>query len=220
MINAMLQITDLTVRRGAKRVLNRFSLEVRSGEQVLVTAPSGTGKSTLLQCVLGFLTPQSGTITLKGEPVTPESIWALRLQMSYVAQEPVLGHGTVQDVLARPFSYRANRELRSNLERVPDLLRQLHLPEEIVTQQVDAISGGEKQRIALIAALLLARPLLLLDEVAASLDKDSAAAVFTTLAARGGQTILAVGHHADALPEADHIERLSDTNDLAGGGAP
>jgi ABC-type iron transport system FetAB ATPase subunit len=217
MIDTMLQITDLTLHWGGKHVLNHFSLEVGSGEQVLVTAPSGTGKSTLLQCVLGFLTPQSGTITLGGEPINEQSIWALRLQMSYVAQEPVLGNGSVQDVLARPFSYHANHSLRSNLDRVPDLLRQLHLPQDIAEQQVDSLSGGEKQRIALIAALLLDRPLLLLDEITASLDKDSAAAVFTTLATRERQTILAVGHHADALPGADRIEMLSVNSKVPGG---
>ena len=216
MIDTMLQITDLTLHWGGKHVLNHFSLEVGSSEQVLVTAPSGTGKSTLLQCVLGFLTPQSGTITLGGEPINEQSIWALRLQMSYVAQEPVLGNGAVQDVLARPFSYHANHELRGNLDRVPNLLKQLYLPQEIVDQQVDSLSGGEKQRIALIAALLLDRPLLLLDEISASLDRDSAEAVFTTLAGLQEQTILAVGHHTDALPKADRIETLSVNNNVPG----
>ncbi|MDP6491515.1 MAG: ABC transporter ATP-binding protein [Kiritimatiellia bacterium] len=212
----MLQISDLTVHAGGKQILKNFSLEVGDGEQVLVTAPSGTGKSTLLRCVLGFLTPQGGSIALQGVSVNDQSIWSLRHRMSYVAQEPVLGVGLVRDILTRPFDYHANRELRHNLERVPDLLRQLRLPQEIAEQQIDSLSGGEKQRIALIAALLLDRPLLLLDEITASLDKDSAEAVFTALATREGQTILAVGHHANALPKADRIEMLSVNHDAAG----
>ncbi len=208
MTDTMLQISDLTVRLAGKHVLERFSLAVGSGEQVLVTAPSGTGKTTLLRCILGFLSPQNGTIALQGMPIDAQSIWSLRQKMSYVAQEPVLGSGPVREILGRPFSYHANRDLRSNLDRVPDLLRQLRLPQEIVDQQMDSLSGGEKQRIALIAALLLDRPLLLLDEISASLDRDSAEAVFSTLTGLQDQTILAVGHHADALPKADRIEAL------------
>jgi len=208
MKDVMLQISDLTVHADGKCILHNFSLEVGDGEQVLVTAPSGTGKSTLLRCVLGLLTPHGGSIALQGEPVNDQSIWALRHQMSYVAQEPVLGNGAVRDILARPFDYHANRDLRHNLDRVPDLLRQLRLPQEIAEQQMESLSGGEKQRIALIAALLLDRPLLLLDEISASLDRDSAEAVFTTLAGLQEQTVLAVGHHADALPKADRIEML------------
>jgi len=208
MTDTMLQISDLTVRMGEKHVLSGYSLEVGAGEQVLVTAPSGTGKSTLLRCVLGFLTPQAGTIAVCGKPSDEHSIWSLRLWMSYVAQEPVLGSGTVRDILARPFAYHANRSLKQNLDRVPDLLTQLRLSRGIIDQQMDSLSGGEKQRIALVAALLLDRPLLLLDEIAASLDKDSAEAVSATLAGLTDQTILAVGHHADALPKADRIESL------------
>ncbi len=208
MTDAMLQISNLTIHLGGKHILDDFSLSVGTGEQVLVTAPSGTGKSTLLRCVLGFLAPQQGTIFLQGTPIDEQSIWSLRRQMSYVAQEPVLGSGSVQEILDRPFTYRANRNIESNLSRVPDLLTQLCLPQEIIGQQMDSLSGGEKQRVALIAALLLDRPLLLLDEISASLDRDSAEAVFDTLAGLQDQTILAVGHHADALPKVDRIEAL------------
>jgi len=208
MKDIMLQISNLTIGAEGRQILQDFSLEVGNGEQVLVTAPSGAGKSTLLRCLLGFLTPQSGSIALQGEPVNDQSIWSLRHRMSYVAQEPVLGDGYVGEILARPFDYHANRNGRHNLDRLPGLFRRLGLPQAITEQQMDSLSGGEKQRIALIAALLLDRPLLLLDEISASLDRESAEAVFTVLANLTEQTILAVGHHADALPKADRIEAL------------
>jgi ABC-type iron transport system FetAB ATPase subunit len=166
--------------------------------------------------VLGFLSPRKGTITLQGEPIDDQSVWSLRHRMSYVAQEPVLGSGSVRAILDRPFTYRANRELRGNLDQVPDLLTRLRLSQTIVDQQIDSLSGGEKQRIALIAALLLDRPLLLLDEISASLDRDSAEAVFDTLAGLRGRAILAVGHHADALPKADRVEALPLVNSTPG----
>jgi putative ABC transport system ATP-binding protein len=204
----MLQISSLEVAMGGKPILDRFSLEVAAGERLLVTAPSGAGKSTLLRCVLGFITPDRGTIRLNGRAMDGASVWGLRHRMAYVAQEPVLGNGTAREVLERPFTYHANREQRDNLERIPGLLEQLALSPDILEQELRSLSGGEKQRIALLAALLLDRPLLLLDEIVASLDKTSADAVFTVLAGLAGVAVLAVGHHETALPHADRIVAL------------
>ncbi|MBT3295517.1 MAG: ATP-binding cassette domain-containing protein [Verrucomicrobia bacterium] len=208
MRECMLHISSLEVAMGGKQVLNRFSLEVAAGERLLVTAPSGAGKSTLLRCVLGFITPDRGTIRLNGHALDGASIWGLRHHMAYVAQEPVLGNGTVQELLERPFTYHANRERRENLARIPSLLEQLALSPDILGQELRSLSGGEKQRIALLAALLLDRPLLLLDEIIASLDRTSADAVFSVLAGLAGVTVLAVGHHETALPHADRIVAL------------
>ncbi len=209
MKGAMLAISELTVCVGKKRVLDRFSLSIDPGEHVLVTAPSGAGKSTLLRCVLGFATPVHGTIHVQGSPIRGNATWDLRRHMGYLAQEPALGRGTVREVLARPFTYRANRHAEANLgRRLPGLLDRLRLPSDIVEQEIQTLSGGEKQRIALIAVLLLDRPLLLLDEISAGLDHDSAEAVFSVLTELSNRTILAVGHHASAMPGADRIETL------------
>jgi len=208
MSKSMLQISSLEVAMGGKQVLDRFSLEMAAGERLLVTAPSGAGKSTLLRCVLGFIIPDRGAIRLNGRAIDGASVWGLRHRMAYVAQEPMLGNGTTREILERPFAYHANREQRNNLTRIPELLESLALSPDILEQELRSLSGGEKQRIALLAALLLDRPLLLLDEIVASLDRTSADAVFTVLAGLAGVAVLAVGHHETALPHADRIVAL------------
>ena len=96
------------------------------------------------------------------------------------------------------------------LARLPDLLPQLRLAPAILKQKGPELSGGEKQRIALAAALLLDRPILLLDEPTSALDPDSRQAVYACLAGLQNQTVLMVSHDAGpALDFADRTVRLT-----------
>lgn len=103
-----LQIDSLTVRFDGRAVIGGFSLALGPGERAVITGESGSGKSTVLRCILGFVSPFGGRIRVDGESVSAASIWSLRTRMSYVTQEPQLGTDRVKDVLARPFGYRAN----------------------------------------------------------------------------------------------------------------
>jgi ABC-type iron transport system FetAB ATPase subunit len=143
-----IEIEDLAIAFNNRTVLAGFSLRVETGEKVVLAGPSGSGKSSVLACLLGFLEPAAGHIRIQGEPLTVQSIWHLRHTLALVQQEPDLGEQTVEDWIREPFLFRANESLRGNLARLPDLLRRLRLPEAILRQKGSALSGGEKQRIA------------------------------------------------------------------------
>ena len=164
MAASALEIDRLTVRFDGRTVIDGFSLALAHGERAVITGDSGTGKSTVLRCILGFVSSFEGRILVDGESVGASSIWKLRLRMSYVTQEPQLGTERVKDVLERPFRYRANTGLRSNLSRVPELFDRLLLSTDLLDKEMAVLSGGEKQRVAIAAALLLGRRTLLLDE--------------------------------------------------------
>jgi putative ABC transport system ATP-binding protein len=200
-----IEIEDLAIAFNNRTVLAGFSLRVETGEKVVLAGPSGSGKSSVLACLLGFLEPAAGHIRIQGEPLTVQSIWHLRHTLALVQQEPDLGEQTVEDWIREPFLFRANESLRGNLARLPDLLRRLRLPEAILRQKGSALSGGEKQRIALAAALLLDRPILLLDEPASALDPESRQAVYACLAGLPDQTVLMVSH--DTGPALDFTDR-------------
>lgn len=203
-----LAIDDLTVRMDGQTVLKDFSLSVPAGRKVLLTGPSGCGKSTVLRCLLGFVTPQAGSVHIAGERLTAESVWRLRRRLAYVGQEPDLGSGLVRDILQQPFHYRANAALRDNLRRVPDLFDAFGLARALLDKNIGDLSGGEKQRVALICALLLDRRIFLLDEVTSALDPASKRRVLDYFQSRTEATTLFVAHDAEWFSFVDQVVQM------------
>jgi putative ABC transport system ATP-binding protein len=208
---ATLSVEELTVGFNGHPIVERFSLSLAEGEKVTETGPSGSGKSTLLRCVIGFIPPYGGSIRVKGERVSETTVWWLRCLMAYVPQEPEMGTGSVRSILEEPFSYGANTGLRSNLERIPDLFQCLLLPLGLLDQELSKVSGGEKQRIAIVSALLLQREILLLDEATSALDKRARAALVEYLTAQTNLTILSVAHDPGDLRLAGKVVALKTT---------
>jgi putative ABC transport system ATP-binding protein len=189
-----LDVEDLTVRFDGRTVLEGFSLSLAPGEKVTLTGASGAGKTTVLRCLLGFVAPEAGAVRIGGRAVTAESVWALRARLGYVQQEPDLGRGRLGEILRRPFTYSANAALKSNLDSAPEWFRLFGLPDDLPDKDASSLSGGEKQRVALIAAIMLNRPILLLDEASSALDQAGREAALEYLRMRDDLTVLAVSH--------------------------
>jgi ABC-type multidrug transport system fused ATPase/permease subunit len=189
-----IEIRGLEVGFDGKTVLAGIDLAVAPGERMLITGPSGSGKSTLLHCLLGLAPWSSGLIRIQNRELNAQSVWELRRGLAFVDQEPQLGTGTVREVLHRPFSYAANEDLGENLKRVPELFEALAVRGDLIDSRMDKLSGGEKQRVALISALLLDRPILLLDEATSALDSDNRRRAIELLDSKSDLTILAVAH--------------------------
>ena len=206
---AAIEIDDLTVRFDNRSILERFSMRIEPGEKVHLEGRSGSGKSTLLRSVLGFVAPEEGAIRIEGELLSGRSAWALRRRLVYVPQEPNLGTGSVAEVFERPFHYHANAHLKSNLKRVKELMDRFLLSRDLLDKDVTTISGGEKQRVALITGVLLGRKILLLDEPTSALGKAGKMAVADYLRCCGDVTVLFAAHDAEALGSADRVVRLS-----------
>jgi ABC-type iron transport system FetAB ATPase subunit len=205
---AAIEITDLTVRFDGRDVLEKFSMRIAPGERVHLQGASGCGKSTLLRCVLGFVAPREGAIRIEGELLSGRSVWALRRRLAYVPQEPNLPAGSVAQVFERPFHYRANAHLKGNLKRIKGLMERFLLSPALLDKDVAAISGGEKQRVALISAILLDRSIFLLDEPTSALDKAGKKAVGDYMKSCKGICVLFAAHDAEALGGADRAVRL------------
>jgi putative ABC transport system ATP-binding protein len=211
-----LEAKDVTVRFNGQTVLRDFSMVLQAGEKAVLTGPSGCGKSTVLRCLLGFVTPEKGTVLVAGTPLTAETVWRLRRQVAYVGQEPDLGSGLVRQILERPFHYRANAALKSNLKRVPELFETFRLVPSLLDKEAGDLSGGEKQRVALISALLLDRRILLLDEITSALDATSKDAVADYFRSRDDVTALFVAHDTDRFSFVDQVVTLPQLSSLRG----
>lgn len=193
------RLDRLTLRFGGKTILHRFSLDVAPGQRITLTGRSGSGKTSILRCILGFTVPDEGAVFIDGERLTDVSVWSLRGKLAYVAQEPDLGTATVKEILERPFQYRANRALRKNLDWTPELFERFMLDRGLVNQQVTELSGGEKQRVALISSILLDRRIFLLDEVTSALDSAAKGAVLEYFQPRDDLTVISVSHDTQSF---------------------
>lgn len=194
---------------GGSPVLAGVRATVPAGQLTAVTGPSGAGKTTLVDLVLGLLLPSSGRILVDGRPLAGDRLDAWREAIAYVPQEPLLFHDTIRANLrwARPGA--TDAELTRALEQAAAAEFVDRLPHGLQTVVGDRgvrLSGGERQRLALARALLRRPTLLVLDEPTSALDAVSEARILGALAAlRGSVTTFLVTHRAAPLRLADVV---------------
>ena len=194
---AMIEVDGLTVRVEGRTLLDGVSFTVAAGEKAVLLGESGAGKTTLLRALIGQARPAAGTIRLAGETLGAETIVAARQRLCYVPQTlPYFADESVRDFLWLPFRFRANRDRSPDTARVVALLERLRLGASFLKARMGDVSGGERQRLSVARALLLDRPLLLLDEVSSALDEEGREAVLEVVLGAGAdeRTVLAVAH--------------------------
>jgi len=192
-------IKDVSYNVDQQPILKSLDLTVASGEYVTLTGPSGSGKSTLLKLIASLLTPTSGTIQLDDSQVETIAPSEYRKRVSYCFQQPTLFGETVADNLNFPFEI---RQLPVDHDLILERLQQVGLTALYLTKQVTALSGGEKQRVALIRNLLFKPEVLLLDEVTTGLDAANKAIVdqlITDYNEIEGVTVISVTHDQQEL---------------------
>ena len=194
----------------AAAVLDDVSLSIRPGSFAAVIGPSGAGKTTLVELMIGLGEPDSGTITIGGlEPRTLRA--AAPGLVSYVPQKPGLVSGTIADnvALGIPTAEIDRDRVRAVLGQAQLLDVVDALPQGIDTpvgKQSDAFSGGQVQRIGLARALYVAPKLLVLDEATSGLDAATEAIVSQTLRSLSGElTIIVIAHRLSTVQRADTV---------------
>jgi ABC-type multidrug transport system ATPase subunit len=208
-----ININNLSITYDGLVLFEDVSFEVPSGQVCCISGPSGCGKSSLLGTMLGFVTPQQGAITIDGTAVDEKSVWQLRHKIAYVPQEPDLGQQRTLECIRRPFAYKANAHLQYDTESVRSYFERFKLPAKLLDKFAGNLSGGEKQRVAIIIALLLDRPVLLLDEPTSALDKESRR-ILKDILSELQKTIVCISHDEFLLDIADVTIELAP----AGGG--
>jgi ATP-binding cassette, subfamily B, bacterial len=189
-------------------VLSSVTFRVEPGQTIGVVGPTGAGKSSLVQLLLGLREPESGQYLLNGELAASLSTSGWTRAFAYVPQDPKLLHGTVAD------NIRFFRTIDDGT--VEHAARLAHIHEDIASwpqgyqtvigQRSDAVSGGQRQRICL-ARAIAGRPfVMVLDEPTSALDPQSEFLVQETLAALKGQmTLFVVAHGFSTLSTCDEV---------------
>lgn len=162
---------------GESWIWRGVDLELRSGELVTVRGATGAGKSLLLRSLAQLDPLQEGTMELLGRPAEAWSPTDWRLRVAYLHQTPVLLPGTVEANLREPFRWKAHRERSFERDRVVAHLEPLGRSGDWLRREVDGLSGGERQILALLRALMVGPSVLLLDEPTAALDPDATGSV-------------------------------------------
>ncbi|AEG02085.1 ABC transporter ATP-binding protein [Methylomonas methanica] len=200
----IIRFDEVSVTVNDKNLLSQVSFTLRTGEKAVLCGKSGSGKSTILKTLLGMHRLAAGQIYFNGQPLTAKAVQSVRRCTAYIGQEPILGADTVRAALLLPFQFKAHRHRPPSESQLQQVLHRLQLPSELLERECAAISGGEKQRLALARGLLLDKTVYLLDEVTSALDQESKQAVFEVFA-DPRFTVLAVAHDADWLERSQTV---------------
>ena len=199
----ILRLDHLTAGYNEKGIVYA-DMEINSGLN-LIMAYSGSGKSTLLKTIALLIKPISGFVIFDNKKIKErDEFWQRECIM--LKQGDFFFIDTVLDTLLIPFEFNSHRNKVFNRSEAINLLELFGMDERFLNLKVDELSGGEKQRVALIRTLMLKPSVLLLDEPTTGLDSDLVETVFEFLKSYcKNRVCIAVSHETSAVKFADRI---------------
>ena len=178
----IIQASDLNLRIGSTQLLDDACLAISTGERLAIVGPNGAGKTTLIRCLLGLTQPDSGRIEINSRPLAELSHTELARQVSYVPQQLAerISFTAMEFISMSRYAYgggrggggrgagfkQADKEGMEATEQAIELTGIGHLRH----QALSTMSGGERQKVSIAAALAQQTPTLILDEPSAHLD--------------------------------------------------
>jgi ATP-binding cassette, subfamily C, bacterial len=222
-----IELVDVDFSYGDTPVLTGASLTIQAGKFTAITGPSGAGKTTIADLVLGLYTLDRGSVLIDGVPLTEIDMGAWRSRIGYVPQEMLLFHDSIRRNVTLGDESIADEDVVGALEAAGawPFVRDLDQGMDTVIGEHGArLSGGQRQRIAIARALVGRPSLLVLDEVTTALDPNTEAAICATLRELAGDvTVLSISHQpamrrvAEVVYRVDHgrVTELPSDSDAA-----
>lgn len=217
-VKPLIALRDVSFRYkpDAPVVLRSINLEIPRGSTVGFIGKTGSGKSTLIDLVMGFLEPTTGVIEIDGNPLREEHRRSWQLRLAHVPQSIFLSDATIAENIAfgvpvgdidmpRVRSAAAKAELAHFIETLPQQYQ------TAVGERGVRLSGGQRQRIGLARALYKQADVLVLDEATSALDDATEESVMAAIKALGNElTVLMIAHRVSTLRDCDQIIELAD----------
>jgi ATP-binding cassette, subfamily B, multidrug efflux pump len=214
---------DVTVVKGERTILDHVTFSVRSGEKVLIVGPTGSGKSTVINLLLGLEEEYEGMISRDGADIQKISLAALRKPMALVGQEPFLYSLSIADnvLVGGGRTNGGNSTAISASDRLEELLNLVNMKEEIerfdkgantvVGERGIMLSGGQKQRLTLARALAKEPTILLLDDPLTHVDGYTEHLIWQRLTPLfQGRTVVVVSSRPVPLSHVDKVMVLAE----------
>ena len=222
--NSEIEISNVTFTYPGKTlpVIKNASFSIRPGSIVALVGPSGAGKTTLVDLILGVLRPDEGDVKVSGRsPSMAIELWPGAL--AYVPQDVMISNGTIRNNVALGFPIEeASNDLVNDALRIGQLIEFAEqLPEGIdsyVGDRGTRISGGQRQRLGIARAMFTKPHLLVLDEATSSLDGETEANISGAIQnMRGLVTVVMIAHRLSSVRHADIVLYLEAGEILASG---
>jgi ATP-binding cassette subfamily C protein len=211
-IKEAITLRQVSFSYGTHPVLQNVSLRLPAGQLSVIVGPSGAGKTSLVDLIVGLVRPQAGEVWIDTVPLREVDLQSWRETVGYVPQETFLLHESVLVNVTFGDPALTTADVEAALRAAGAWKFVAALPEGVQTtvgERGARFSGGQRQRIAIARALVRKPQFLILDEATASLDPETEAALCATVQKlRGAMTILAISHQPALLEVADQVYRL------------
>lgn len=201
----LLQAKSISFSYGDESIFDDFSFEIEQGERVVLKGESGGGKSTVMRLLLGFETPDSGTLMYKGSSLEGEHLKEFRKQCAWLPQDLNIGAGSVEEVVRFPFRFKESGNQMPDDDRITKILTDLGLDAGILQKEFADLSTGQRQRVGIALCILLDKPILLLDEPTSALDKASKEKAADHIFSNPNRTVLSTSHDPFWIEKCDRI---------------
>lgn len=204
-----LQGVHFTYGNESNFALEDISLSLKKGNHLALIGHTGSGKSTLIDILMGLLEFDRGRLTVDGREIQKDEWKSFRALTSYVPQEPFFFHDTIRENIRM-----VQREVRDEeIWKVLDLVQAKEMVEAfpqgldtIIGDRGITISGGERQRIALARAIIVKPEILILDEATNALDNSTEEKVYDALREQSGiETLITITHKTENLHKMDEV---------------
>lgn len=193
----MLHIDNACIAFGEHTLFSGFCMHLANGESACIVGASGCGKSSLLNAIMGFVPLKQGSITVGNLQMERTTVDAIRKMIAWIPQELALPEEWVRQMIALPWSLKANKAIPFSEEKLFACFDELGLSHDLYLKRVNDISIGQRQRIMLAVAAMLDKPFIIVDEPTSALDPAATDRVlgFFQRETERGKTVLAVSHN-------------------------